>query len=162
VEPDDGPPPGGPGDDQQEDTGPGRPRAPVPLARIEQQVAAKGLKLVARPRHNGRIYLAVAEDQHGQRHRLVFDAFGGNLIANTVLPRPKVPPKPTGTSDAPRPLPSEATKSPTDPTKKTTPDPAPTEAKAKPTDPLAIPKGPDSPPPPPPPPAAPSPADAAK
>jgi hypothetical protein len=60
------------------------------LADIRQKVADRGMHLIATPRRKGRIFLAEAEDAHGIRHRLVFDAFVGRLIENTVL-GPKTP-----------------------------------------------------------------------
>jgi len=73
-----------------------QPRAEAPnsatlsLADVRQRVAQRGMHLIATPRRKGRIYLAEAEDAHGIRHRLVFDAFEGRLIENTVL-GPKSP-----------------------------------------------------------------------
>jgi len=67
--------------------------AVVPLAEIRRRIAALGFHLIAVPRRKDRIYLAEAEDVHGLMHRLVFDAYQGNMIENTkltVLPkRPK-------------------------------------------------------------------------
>jgi hypothetical protein len=60
------------------------------LADVRQKVADRGMHLIATPRRKGRIYLAEVEDAHGIRHRLVFDAFAGRLIENTVL-GPKTP-----------------------------------------------------------------------
>lgn len=57
----------------------------VPLAEIRRRVALLGFHLIAIPRHNDRVYLAEAEDAHGLRHRLVFDAYEGNIIENTKL-----------------------------------------------------------------------------
>ena len=57
----------------------------VPLAEIRRRVALLGYHLVAIPRHNERIYLAEAEDAHGLPHRLVFDAYEGDIIENTKL-----------------------------------------------------------------------------
>jgi hypothetical protein len=37
------------------------------------------------PRRKDRIYLAEAEDAHGLPHRLVFDAYEGNVIEDTKL-----------------------------------------------------------------------------
>lgn len=57
----------------------------VPLAEIRRRVALLGFHLIATPRHKDRIYLAEAEDAHGLRHRIVFDAYEGNIIENTKL-----------------------------------------------------------------------------
>jgi hypothetical protein len=62
----------------------------LPLAEIRRRIALMGFHLIAIPRHKDRIYLAEAEDAHGLRHRLVFDAYQGNIIENTkfaALPR---------------------------------------------------------------------------
>ncbi|MFZ3178568.1 MAG: hypothetical protein WA150_11495 [Methylovirgula sp.] len=62
----------------------------MPLAEIRRRVAALGFHLIAVPRRKDRIYLAEAEDAHGLTHRLVFDAYRGNIVENTklaVLPR---------------------------------------------------------------------------
>lgn len=62
----------------------------VPLAEIRRRVALFGFHLIAMPRRKDRIYLAEAEDVHGLRHRLVFDAYEGTIIENTklaVIPR---------------------------------------------------------------------------
>jgi hypothetical protein len=62
----------------------------LPSAEIRRRVAALGFHLIAAPRRKGRIYLAEAEDVHGLTHRLVFDAYRGNIVENTklaVLPR---------------------------------------------------------------------------
>jgi hypothetical protein len=65
----------------------------VPLAEIRRRVALLGFHLIAMPRHKDRIYLAEAEDAHGLRHRLVFDAYEGNVIEDTKLAViPKKPP----------------------------------------------------------------------
>lgn len=61
------------------------PRAALSLADIRQHAEQHGLRLIATPRRKGRIYLAEAEDARGLRHRLVFDAYEGRLIENTVL-----------------------------------------------------------------------------
>ncbi len=58
---------------------------PVPVSEIRRRVATMGFHLIATPRRKNRIYLAEAEDGHGLRHRLVFDAFEGKIIANTKL-----------------------------------------------------------------------------
>jgi hypothetical protein len=55
----------------------------LPLAEICRRIALMGFHLIAVPRHKDRIYLAEAEDVHGLRHRLVFDAYQGNIIENT-------------------------------------------------------------------------------
>jgi hypothetical protein len=57
----------------------------LPPAEIRRRVASLGFHLIAVPRHKDRIYLAEAEDAHGLRHRLVFDAYQGNIIENTKL-----------------------------------------------------------------------------
>jgi hypothetical protein len=57
----------------------------VPLAEIRRRVALLGFHLIASPRHKDRIYLAEAEDAHGLPHRLVFDAYEGNVIEDTKL-----------------------------------------------------------------------------
>ncbi|MGH6676775.1 MAG: hypothetical protein ACRECE_11225, partial [Xanthobacteraceae bacterium] len=57
----------------------------LPLAEIRRRVAALGFHLIAVPRRKDRIYLAEAEDMHGLTHRLVFDAYRGNIIENTKL-----------------------------------------------------------------------------
>jgi hypothetical protein len=57
----------------------------VPLAEIRRHVAVLGFHLIAKPRHKDRIYLAEAEDAHGLRHRIVFDAYDGKVIENTNL-----------------------------------------------------------------------------
>jgi hypothetical protein len=59
---------------------------PLPLPEIRRRVAIMGFRLVATPRRKNRIYLAEVEDVHGLRHRLVFDAYEGNVIQNTKLP----------------------------------------------------------------------------
>ncbi len=48
-------------------------------------VANMGLRLVAAPRQKGHIYLAETEDPHGQRRRLVFDAYNGTVVQNVPL-----------------------------------------------------------------------------
>jgi hypothetical protein len=66
----------------------------LPVAEIRRRVALLGFHLIAVPRHNDRIYLAEAEDAHGLTHRLVFDAYEGNIIENTklaVLPKKAKP-----------------------------------------------------------------------
>jgi hypothetical protein len=68
----------------------------VPLAEIRRRVALLGFHLIAMPRHKDRIYLAEAEDAHGLPHRLVFDAYEGNVVEDTklaVIPK-KTPLKP--------------------------------------------------------------------
>lgn len=65
----------------------------VPLAEIRRRVALLGFHLIAMPRHKDRIYLAEAEDAHGLPHRLVFDAYEGNVIEDTKLA--VIPKKPT-------------------------------------------------------------------
>lgn len=65
--------------------GPDAPYGVMPLAEIRRRVALLGFHLIATPRHKDRIYLAEAEDAHGLRHRLVFDAYEGNIIENTKL-----------------------------------------------------------------------------
>jgi len=52
---------------------------------IEKKVRSAGYRLIAAPRHNGEIYLAEVEDNKSNRRRLVYDAFDGRLIENTVL-----------------------------------------------------------------------------
>ncbi len=59
--------------------------AGIPLAALRELVAQRHLHLIATPRRKGRIYLAEAEDARGIRHRLVFDAYEGRLIEDTVL-----------------------------------------------------------------------------
>jgi hypothetical protein len=57
----------------------------LPLAEIRRRVAALGFHLIATPRRKDHIYLAEADDVHGLTHRLVFDAYRGNIIENTKL-----------------------------------------------------------------------------
>jgi hypothetical protein len=57
----------------------------LPVAEIRRRVALHGFHLIAAPRHKDRIYLAEAEDVHGLRHRLVFDAYEGKILENTKL-----------------------------------------------------------------------------
>lgn len=57
----------------------------LPVAEIRRRVALLGFHLIATPRRKDRIYLAEVEDVHGQRHRIVFDAFEGRVIENTKL-----------------------------------------------------------------------------
>lgn len=57
----------------------------LPLAEIRRRVAALGFHLIAVPRRKDHIYLAEAEDVHGLIHRLVFDAYRGDIIENTKL-----------------------------------------------------------------------------
>jgi hypothetical protein len=73
---------GGPGGYRDE---PSSPPATLSLADIRQRIEQRGLRLIATPRRKGRIYLAAAEDARGVRHRLVFDAYEGRLIENTVI-----------------------------------------------------------------------------
>ena len=107
----------------------------LPPTAIQRRVASEGLRLIAPPRHNGRVYLAEAEDQHGKRHRLVFDAYDGRLIQNR--PFTKAPKAVARRSvhepiakPRPRPLPSEATKSPIDAKPTAPPPPEPEHAHA--------------------------------
>jgi hypothetical protein len=58
---------------------------PIPPGTIRRMVANMGLRLMAAPRQNGRIYLAETEDPHGQRRRLVFDAYDGTVVQNVPL-----------------------------------------------------------------------------
>lgn len=63
---------------------------PIPPGTIRRMVTNMGLRLVAAPRQKGRIYLAETEDPHGQRRRVVFDAYDGTVIQNVPLAaRPK-------------------------------------------------------------------------
>jgi hypothetical protein len=82
------------------------PRATLSLADIRQHAEQHGLRLIATPRRKGRIYLAEAEDTRGLRHRLVFDAYEGRLLENTVL-NSKNPPteKPMQSGEPSRPHP---------------------------------------------------------
>jgi hypothetical protein len=64
---------------------PSSPPALVSLSDIRQRIEQRGLRLIAAPRRKGRIYLAAAEDARGARHRLVFDAYDGRLIENTLI-----------------------------------------------------------------------------
>lgn len=79
-----------PGPDVYGPGAPGGPEGPeglsgIPLSAIRQLVQMRGLRLIAAPRRKGRIYLAETEDGHGIRHRLVFDAYQGRVIEDTVL-----------------------------------------------------------------------------
>ncbi len=84
------PPPMPPGRIARRETPPAAVRpddadAVLPVIEIRRRVAALGFHLIAAPRHKERIYLAEAEDVHGLMHRLVFDAYRGNIIENTKL-----------------------------------------------------------------------------
>lgn len=83
--------------------------AVLPLAEIRRRVAALGFHLIAVPRRKDHIYLAEAEDVHGLMHRLVFDAYRGNIIENTklaVLPKkPKLAGIETPAKPEPQPKP---------------------------------------------------------
>ncbi len=83
----------------------------VPLAEIRRRVALLGFHLIAMPRHKNRIYLAEAEDAHGLPHRLVFDAYEGNVIEDTKLAvSPKKPPlKPSAAAASVAPGPEKKT-----------------------------------------------------
>jgi hypothetical protein len=74
--------------------------ATISLADVRQRVAQRGMHLVATPRRKGRIYLAETEDGRGVRHRLVFDAFDGHLLENTVLgAKPTASPAPRASAE---------------------------------------------------------------
>jgi hypothetical protein len=64
---------------------PSSPRPRLSLTDIRQRAEQRGLHLIATPRRKGRIYLAAAEDGRGVRHRLVFDAYEGQLLENTII-----------------------------------------------------------------------------
>jgi hypothetical protein len=72
-------------------TAPHKSAGVVPLETIQKQVRAAGYRLIATPRHDGKIYLAEAEDNDALRHRLVYDALDGHIIENTVLGPAKKP-----------------------------------------------------------------------
>jgi len=65
---------------------------------IEKKVESAGYRLIAKPRRNGEIYLAWGEDNKANRRRLVYDAFDGHLIENTVL-APAKPNKAAGKAE---------------------------------------------------------------
>jgi hypothetical protein len=57
----------------------------VPVAVLERRIRSAGFRLIAPPRHKGNIYLAEVEDRNEIRHRLVYDAYSGELLENTPL-----------------------------------------------------------------------------
>ena len=94
--------------------------AAIPLGAIRELVALRLQHLIATPRRKGRIYLAETEDGRGIRHRLVFDAYEGRLLEDTVLgPRGPLPNPSHVTLPKPpqRPLADEPSKAVIDPAK---------------------------------------------
>ena len=90
---------------------PGPRGATISLADVRQRVAQRGMHLVATPRRKGRIYLAETEDGRGVRHRLVFDAFDGHLLENTMLgPKPTASPAPRASAETAEKAAAERTK----------------------------------------------------
>ena len=66
---------------------------PIPPGTIRRMVANMGLRLVAEPRQKGHIYLAETEDSHGQRRRVVLDAYNGTVVQNVPLGHGTMPVK---------------------------------------------------------------------
>jgi hypothetical protein len=64
---------------------PGPSSGVLPRAEIVRRAAATGLQPIAPPRRMEEVYVVVAKEKSGRLHRLVFDAYEGDLIDHILL-----------------------------------------------------------------------------